>query len=937
MNSLKVLLLFVILIRCADLTSQGLPPVKNFSPLDYRAENQNWAITQSDNKVIYIANNQGLLSYNGGNWTLYPSPNETIMRSVKAVGDRIYSGCYMEFGFWQEDPSGLLNYTSLTDKIEIQLEPDEEFWNILSIDDFILFQSLKRIYIYNLRDNKVSFINSSSTLPKVFSHNGIVYYQKINEGIFKIENGAEVLVYDDEVVRTDEVVALIPDNNEILFVMRHSGVYLGNKNELRKWNTTLEDLFSEISVYSATQLQNGNIALGTISQGLILLDSRWNLLLELNENRSLRNNTVLSLFEDIDNNLWLALDNGIGFVNLDSPYRVYADNRGVVGSVYAAANKGKMMYLGTNQGLFFRDTSTSEDFKLIAGTKGQVWSLDLIGNTLFCGHHTGTFIVERNSTTKISDIPGTWKIQSLMETDDLLLQGNYSGLYILEKHNTRWRIRNKIEGFNHSARTFERYQNEIFVNHEYKGIFKIGTDRALREAKSVLRDTTLIGANSGMTKYKENLLYSNKDGIFKYDLDTQAFVKDSILSSVYDYGEYVSGKLVVDDRSGYLWVFTDSHIHYISEGGLASKPVIRNIPLTAEVRNSISGYENVTALNASGTYLFSTSVGYITADLNRLDIPDFELEIDLIQLVDKKEGSGIKSWQDPNTSGEFKQDENHLEISFYTPRYNKLLIPEYQYQLLGLYDSWSDWTKQTTVNLENLPYGNYEFRVRAKIGGKISDNTASYNFSIAKPWHISNTMIALYAFLMIVGSILIHNAYRYYYRKKQKTLTDTNKKEMDLIRLQSEKDIIKLKNDQLKQDFRNKNNELAASTMSIIKKNQLLSEVKKQLSSAQQTDTTKEIIRIIDRNLDQNDDWELFKEAFNNTDREFLKKLEKTHPNLSPNDIRLCAYLRLNLVTKEIAQLLNISPRSVEIKRYRLRKKMNLTHEENLVNYILKL
>ncbi|MGB5237689.1 MAG: LuxR C-terminal-related transcriptional regulator, partial [Flavobacteriaceae bacterium] len=80
-----------------------------------------------------------------------------------------------------------------------------------------------------------------------------------------------------------------------------------------------------------------------------------------------------------------------------------------------------------------------------------------------------------------------------------------------------------------------------------------------------------------------------------------------------------------------------------------------------------------------------------------------------------------------------------------------------------------------------------------------------------------------------------------------------------------------------------------------------------------------------------------FKEAFNNTDREFLKKLEKTHPNLSPNDIRLCAYLRLNLVTKEIAQLLNISPRSVEIKRYRLRKKMNLTHEENLVNYILKL
>ena len=97
------------------------------------------------------------------------------------------------------------------------------------------------------------------------------------------------------------------------------------------------------------------------------------------------------------------------------------------------------------------------------------------------------------------------------------------------------------------------------------------------------------------------------------------------------------------------------------------------------------------------------------------------------------------------------------------------------------------------------------------------------------------------------------------------------------------------------------------------------------------------IVKIIDQNLNQTDDWEMFLEAFNHADNKFLKKLKKEHPNLSPNDIKLCAYLRLNLSSKEIAPLLNISPRSVEIKRYRLRKKMNLEHDANLTDYILTL
>ena len=76
---------------------------------------------------------------------------------------------------------------------------------------------------------------------------------------------------------------------------------------------------------------------------------------------------------------------------------------------------------------------------------------------------------------------------------------------------------------------------------------------------------------------------------------------------------------------------------------------------------------------------------------------------------------------------------------------------------------------------------------------------------------------------------------------------------------------------------------------------------------------------------------------FNNADKKFLRKIKTKHPGLTPNDLRLCAYLRLNLSSKEIAPLLNISPRSVEVKRYRLRKKMQLDHDINLTNYIIDL
>jgi len=182
----------------------------------------------------------------------------------------------------------------------------------------------------------------------------------------------------------------------------------------------------------------------------------------------------------------------------------------------------------------------------------------------------------------------------------------------------------------------------------------------------------------------------------------------------------------------------------------------------------------------------------------------------------------------------------------------------------------------------------------------------------------------------------INKAYKSYYQKQREKLIEENNLLLEIKELENEQELMKLRNDQLSQDVDAKNRELAVSTMSLIKKNELLSLIKEDLKKTEDNSRNiKSVITTINKNINEEDTWNVFKEAFDNADKDFLKKVKSAHPTLTPNDLRLCAYLRLNLSSKEIAPLLNISVRSVEIKRYRLRKKMDLSHEQGLVEYIL--
>ena len=912
--------------------AQELPPVIQFPPEVYGADNQNWMISQDASGNIYVANTKGLLEYNGATWNLYPSPNESIVRSVNVIGEKIYTGLYMNFGYWTRNERGTLDYTSLSEKLTIDIIDDEHFWNIIAHHKWILFQSLDRILIYDTENDTIENIDATGVVTKVYTYEDDVLFQAIGEGLYRIENGAKVLVSDSEVAKTTRLIGLFDIENSPIFISENRGFFRLIDSQLIPWNTNGDEILLSQTFYNALQMENGNLVLGSIANGIYILSPQGQLLFNLTQENSLSNNTALSVFEDKDHNIWIGLDNGVNCVNIDAPLQNYTDQKGVLGTTYASVMHQGVLYLGTNQGLFYKASLDSTQFKRITGTEGQVWSLNLIDNTIFCGHNSGTFIIEDNRATLISDIPGAWDIREIPGKTDLL-QGNYDGFHTLQKRNGQWSYGSKLEGFNISARQFELAPgNKVFVNHEYKGVYELIVDSDYKQVSEFRKlEHPKKGANSSIVKYMDTIYHSSRNGIFAYNDKTSDFEKRDNLSSIFREDKYISGKLV--NTADKLWAFTKNYLWIITPEKLGNSYRIEKISIPQEIRSELEGYENITSYN-NEQYIFGTSSGYLIIDPDKNPITEFEISIHQVLATSFSENPRLLSLQN---NQEFEASQNNITFKYHVPEYQKYLITEYQYKLEGRHESWSNWSFDSGVSFKNLAHGDYSFKVRAKTNNAYSKNVAQYDFTIKRPWHLSYTALVIYTLLGFITILLINWFYKRHYRIQRERILEKTTNELQLKELAAQKEIIQLKNEKLNQDIESRNRELAVSTMNMIRKNTLLNQIKDKLSKEYELQNNSSVIKLINNSINTQEEWKFFEEAFNHADKDFFKKLKELHPELTPNDLRLCVYLRLNLSSKEIAPLLNISPRSVEIKRYRLRKKIGLDRETNLNDYFIQL
>tara|TARA_B100000767_G_C19778155_1_gene544000 strand:- start:5521 stop:8307 length:2787 start_codon:yes stop_codon:yes gene_type:complete len=923
-------LLCLLLLSGIILSSQEIPPIQKYTPQVTGSGNQNWMITQGGNENIYFANNKGLLEFNGSKWSLYPSPNGTIFRSVKRINERIYSGAYMDFGYWLPEENGILIYKSLVEELEIDILEDEQFWNILEFNKLVIFQSLDRLIIIDIENEVSEIIDPKGALLKSFKVGDQLYFVEDKNGLFVIEKGQPKLVTNSSIFKDQIILGVFNLDDKKIVVTNKSQFYnITDIKNIRTWKTKDQEVLSSLTLYSVEELSNGNLVLGTISNGVFEIDMKGDIVQKLNQNRGLSNNTVLSIFEDIENNTWVGLDNGINCINNASPFLEYKEEWDALGTVYSSQNHNGYNYIGTNRGLYVKEKS-DESYSIIPETSGQVWNLKIIQNTLFCGHDKGTFLVDKKKVKKIGSQNGSWLFKEHPSRKDLILQGNYNGIHILEYKNNSWSYRNKLEGFDISSRLFEFVNDTtIIVGHEYKGVYTLQTDSSFKKITWQYKEKSVEkGFNAGLTSFDNEIYYYYKEGVFRYVKQKNKFIKDSLISSYLRNEEYDTGKMVADNL-GRVWFMTKNKMHYFARDIFTNKLIHDSFYLERKNRKSISGFEHIAPMNKNN-YLIGSNEGYISVDLSKVKKTAPKVRIDGITTKDSSRVSLKNSINISNNN-------NNLLFEYSANTYQKYYPVSYQYKLEGNNDAWSSWSEQAYVKFENLNSGTYTFNLRAKVRDEISETKKSKKILIEAPWYLSIRANIFYVLLFLLFITLLREYYARKNRKEQLRFIKKNNQKAELLELENQKEIIRIRNNQLQNDVESKNRELAIATMGTLKRNEFLNKIKKDLEEMETFPKVNKLIKKINKNLKNNEDWEYFEGAFNNADKDFFKKIKNKHSKLTNNDLRLCAFLRLNLSSKEIAPLLNISVHSVEIKRYRLRKKMNLSRDQRIVDYIMTL
>ena len=927
--------LFICLIFGAGMLCSFNPPVSVFEPEEYKAGNQNWMIDQAPDDAIIVANGEGLLVYNGAQWQLFRPPGSAVTRSVRTVGDRIYSGGYMDFGFWTRKSDGRYDYTSLADKIPGQLINDEQCWNILVAENRILFQTLRQLYLYDPLKEKIEIIPSKNGVNKCFRVGERIFFQDFSRDLYEVSGLNPELAYPSERLPKSEIINLFYSEHGLLLFTKKQGFFRLRGDRFVVWDKQDPLISDPADFFSAIQLKNGQFAIGSITQGIFILSNDGQVIYHIDQLTGISNNTVLALFEDRSRNVWVGLDNGINALNLKGPFREYMDKAGLLGTVYTATVYREDLYIGTNQGLFYRPRNSRKPFTLVKNSNGQVWELDIIDDVLFCGHNLGTFIIRDGAAMPVSDVLGTWKLESM---DDSLpagiIQGNYDGLHILRKDETGWKYSHRIEGIDFSCRHFVKQGQWVYLFHPSEGLVRYRMDQNWeRPVESDVLPGTKTIAQASLASVGGHILFSHSKGI---DIVSSDFTRLIPMKGL-------PGDLCRNNtRFPVLVHGEDNRFWMICHNGLIEGSVITGDSIAISKHWALSPvdyrskyeFENVSRLG-QGELLCGMTNGFLVIDETEpLSRPEkSEIRINGVKIT---AGESTDQCIDVDQAGRFRDSHNNIQFSYHIPYPGKYRSVLYQYRLEGENQGWSELSPEPFASFYKLKPGNYRFLVRAREGGEWVGNTAEYRFRILQPWYFSGYAFAVYFAILLLIVLTINYMYSTIYQNRQQKIMEKADREMLYLKLKNEQELMQEKNERLRAEIDAKNKELAVTAMGIVKKNEFLIQLRDEMQNRSPDQVIMDkMIGSVNLEIENEESWEMLRSAFENVDKDFIQVLMARHAELTPNDLKLCTYLRLNLNSKEIASLMNISVRSMETKRYRLRKKLGLEHDENLVEYIL--
>lgn len=935
----------------------GQVEITRYSRPQYAAGIQNWAFAQDSSGRIYVANNEGLLVFNGTNWQLFPVPNKTIVRSITfGPGHRLYAGAQDEFGYFSPDPAGRLRFTSLKPLLPAADQSFTDIWEVKSDGQHVFFRTDYKIFC--LTGDHLSVYPSSSAWLPLFNHNKDVIAQDAQRGLLRLQGPEwQPLIEKSKLPPGFVVTDAIPYRNDTsLLCTKTTGLFLLTNNSLVPF--PLQGALSNEQFTCLSQPDENSFLVGTYSNGIYHLSHQGLLLENINTETGLQNNTVRCLFADAGGNAWTGLDNGIAFLAFSNAIRHVNPAVFNNGSGYSVKSFNGNLYFALSTGLQYLPMASATDQAAIreqpqSVLTGLTWNISILPHHLLAGRDDGLWEINNQTAKNVSALTGFWTCQPFPQAaSGKIIAGNYRGVRYFETINNELKDGGPVENFSESSRYLETDAANAWISHPYRGIYKI---RLADNTVSLYtrKDGLPSDLDNHVFKIRGQIVFATTRGIYEYDAAANRIIPSRQYSSLF--GD-LSIRYLKEDEKGNIWFVHEKTVGVAdySQG----KPLILYIP---ELKNKIlSGFENIFPYNLQNVWVGSES-GFYHVNYEKYRRTAFLFRPYITQVQLTANGDSILYGGYPGPGQENKNPPvvlykwNSLRFSYAASAYGEQAV-EYSYRLKGFDKNWSSWSSRAEKDYTNLPEGTYTFQIKARRGPSSPESEeVGYTFQISPPWYRT---VWAYLFYGIGFFLLLYLLFRYQERKhrqKQELRRIADQKKFDeeqkqmafqhqLELEQTEKELMRLRNENLEAELESKNAELASSATNLIQKKEFLIRITDELNKLYKPGKDsidaadlKKVLRNLTSDDKLDEEWKQFSMHFNKVHGNFLVILKKKFPNLNAHELKLCAYLRLNLSSKEMARLLSISVRGVEIGRYRLRKKLQLQPKEDLFQFLLSL
>jgi len=933
----------------------GIPAVVNYTKFDYHGGSQNWDIGQDKQKVMYFANNDGLLTFDGSHWKLHPLPNKTVIWSLAIGSDgKIYVGGQDEIGYFSSGPNGALTYTSIKDKIPEQHRKFADIWHIAITGNRIFFQADDRIFEYAA--NSIHTHLSNSKWLFMGRAGKSIYASDKATGLMQLINNQWTPIKDGKKIAGMLIANMFPMSKDSIFIVtRTNGFFLLQNGLITPLKSGMQ---SHFYINYAAKINDAEFIIATDAAGCNVVNLKKNVWQSFSDDQGLQNNNVLSVFMDANKNLWAGLNSGISYINYNSAIRYLQIGKTNNLPGYSTRVFNNKLYAATSNGLYsaplrFNNNNeisiTKDDFSLVKNTGNrEAWNLNEVNGRLLLGNDNGSYEIKGNEAQLLSGGTGSWYFlptSSVYPAKDIIV-GTYNGLKWLRYDDNGFKDQGNMEGSRDSYRFMALDPNgDIWASHPYRGIYRLTLSQDRKKYTSRLftaNDGLPSTLNNFVFKIKNQIVFATAKGLYGFNPQTNKFFPSRFLSTVF-------GKMKVlyltEDKEGNIWFCNEKGtgvVHFSSTESIDT-PAITYLPeLTGQL---LPKFESIYAYNKENVFIGSEK-GLIHLNYQKyLSVkPNITVRLGAVKVTGKTDSTIFGGYNDnrgEDMKAGIEKKTQHLPASYdafhfeySSPEYEFQRNIEYSYQLEGYDNGWSAWTNKTEKDYTNLSNGEYTFKVKARDNQYKESAVVSYTFIINAPWY--KTPWAIFCYISVFAGLvfMIHKYQTNRFLSQQQRLKYIHHLELE----KNEKEIIKLQNEKLAQEVLLKKTELANTSMHLMEKADTITKIKEKVirlnSQTNINSDIKSITELIKDTERINTNWESFAVHFDDLTDDFLNKLKKQYPQLTKSELKVCTYIKLNLTTKEIAQLLNITVRGAEVSRYRIRKKLGLQMDQSLSSYL---